>query len=182
MQSDMPTASSAADMVGELVATLEDTFRDVGVTSERVSEEDLMDAIVASVREPAVAMPLDEFPVSFENTPITADPTPAELWEAKSGVTVAAWAIAEYGSLYLPQAEHGSELLSLFVEHHVAIVRESSIIRDVSAGFERLETEIPDTRSSGIIATGPSATADMGELVKGAHGPASVHVLIVRGE
>jgi L-lactate dehydrogenase complex protein LldG len=30
-----------------------------------------------------------------------------------------------------------------------------------------------------VLATGPSATADMGELVLGAHGPESVHVVIL---
>jgi len=29
------------------------------------------------------------------------------------------------------------------------------------------------------LATGPSATADMGALVRGAHGPERVHVLLI---
>jgi len=30
-----------------------------------------------------------------------------------------------------------------------------------------------------ILATGPSATADMGDLVLGAHGPRAVHALLL---
>ncbi|MFW5900663.1 MAG: LUD domain-containing protein, partial [Halodesulfurarchaeum sp.] len=45
--------------------------------------------------------------------------------------------------------------------------------------FERLEAEFTAGDLSGILATGPSATADMGATVHGVHGPSEVHVIVV---
>jgi L-lactate dehydrogenase complex protein LldG len=44
--------------------------------------------------------------------------------------------------------------------------------------FAALDEELQDMRDSFILATGPSATADMGALVQGAHGPKEVEVII----
>jgi hypothetical protein len=51
--------------------------------------------------------------------------------------------------------------------------------RDMDAAFDRLEEEIPEAYGDAIIETGPSATADMGALVTGAHGPSEVCVVVV---
>ncbi len=161
------------------VSALEETLRSVGVTCEQVRTEELEDAIVEAAIEPAVATAMEDLGCSLEDTSITVDPTPAEVWSAHTGITPVGFAIAEYGSLYLPHTADGAEFLRLFVRHHIAVVRESAIIDDIDEAFERLGTDIPAQRTSGIFATGPSATADMGELVRGAHGPETVHVIVV---
>lgn len=166
-------------MATQGLAALEGKFDDHRVTTERVTGANLTEAIVAAVEEPAVSTRLGEFDVSLDETPIVVDPTPREVWDAHTGVTHAAFAIADYGSLYLPHRPDGSELISLYVERHVAILRAGDIAADMKAAFERFGDALPKDRSSGIIATGPSATADMGELVHGAHGPSSVHVIVV---
>jgi L-lactate dehydrogenase complex protein LldG len=45
--------------------------------------------------------------------------------------------------------------------------------------FSWLGERIREDRGSAVVATGPSATADMGALVRGAHGPKEVHVVIL---
>ncbi|MFB6362014.1 MAG: LUD domain-containing protein, partial [Halobacteriales archaeon] len=42
-----------------------------------------------------------------------------------------------------------------------------------------LAGEFDAGRRSAVLTTGPSATADMGELVTGVHGPGDVHVVAV---
>jgi len=69
--------------------------------------------------------------------------------------------------------------VSLFVDRHVAVLDEADVVPNMEAAFERFGAEIPDTYGDAIIATGPSATADMGALVKGAHGPSEVRVVVV---
>lgn len=179
MNTDMPPAPKQTGMATNQVGSLEGGFEEVGVSSERVEERNLVDAILESAREPAVATPLHGFDESLEDTSITVDPTPAEVWDAHTGITTAEFAITEYGSLYLPHEDSGSEFLSLFVDHHVAVLRDADIVPTMEAAFERLGSAVPESRGSGIIATGPSATADMGELVQGVHGPETVHVIIV---
>lgn len=158
---------------------LQTKFEAIEVTSRRVHEADLVPAIVDASTEPAVATPFRDVDVSLDETSIVVDPTPAEVWSAHTGITEAAFAVTEYGSIYLPNRQDGSEFLSLFVDRHIAILRAENVVSTMEAAFARLGDALPASRSSGIIATGPSATADMGELVIGAHGPESVHVIIV---
>ncbi|WP_331458237.1 LUD domain-containing protein [Haloferax gibbonsii] len=138
------------------------------------------------IRSPAVGVPFDdEFDnpsLSLDRTVIDVDPTPVALRNAATGVTPARLGIADYGSVALYMTGHGSELVSLLVEHHVAVVRADDIAPSLGSAMETLQTELDKTRGSAIVATGPSATADMGELVQGAHGPRKVDVIVVEEE
>ncbi|MFC7058313.1 LUD domain-containing protein [Halovenus salina] len=87
--------------------------------------------------------------------------------------------MASYGSLVLEPDHAGSEPVSLFNDLHITVVREADILHDMAAAFDRLGDDLRAERGSAIIATGPSATADMGALVQGAHGPKRVEVLVV---
>lgn len=164
-------------------ASFEDALQTLGVTVSSVVESELEDAISEAITEPAVGVALDgtvgnkAFPPT--ETPITIDPTPVELRKATTGVTGAELGVGDYGSLILSMTEEGSELVSLFVERHVAILHEDDIQPDMGATVAELDKRFNETNGSAIIATGPSATADMGALVKGAHGPEEVHVILV---
>jgi L-lactate dehydrogenase complex protein LldG len=100
------------------------------------------------------------------------------LEAATVGITQATLGVASYGSLALRQDTVGSEPISLFVDTHIAVVREQDIVPEMGDAFAALGEELQDMRDSYILATGPSATADMGALVQGAHGPKEVEVII----
>lgn len=51
------------------------------------------------------------------------------------------------------------------------MLRESDLEADLRGGFRRLRSEFDARSRSFVLATGPSATGDMGELVRGVHGP-----------
>ncbi|EMA21595.1 MULTISPECIES: LUD domain-containing protein [Haloarcula] len=167
-------------------ASFEGALEALGVTVSSTSESELEAAVTEAVTEPAVGVALDETvgdgTFSLVETPITVDPTPAALREATTGVTGAELGVGDYGSLVLSMTEQASELVSLFVERHVAILYEEDIQPDMDAAVAELDERFTETNGSAIIATGPSATADMGALVKGAHGPKEVHVIVVEGE
>jgi len=147
-----------------------------GVDTRRVSREELAGAIDAAVESPAIGAPLPWDGASLPAS-VTTEPTPAELETATTGVTAASLAIADYGSVVLRADEHGSEPISLFTDHHVAVVHEDDIVPNMPAAFDWFGETLRESRDSAIIATGPSATADMGALVQGAHGPKTVEVL-----
>jgi L-lactate dehydrogenase complex protein LldG len=149
-----------------------------GVRSQRVNGADLGEAIAELVEPPAVGTPLPFEGASLPEN-VTADPTVEQLQSATTGVTAAAGAIASYGTLLLRTDELGSEPVSLFNDLHVVVLDEDDILPDMTAAFEWLGAELRETRDSTVLATGPSATADMGALVQGAHGPKSVEVLVV---
>ena len=149
-----------------------------GVELTRVSPGEATDAIAAAVEEPAVGAPLPWEDVSLPES-VRTDPTAGQLEEAITGVTGAALGVADYGSILLQQDENGSEPISLFIDKHVAVLREEDIVPDMVAAFEWLGEEFRENRSSAILATGPSATADMGALVQGAHGAKEVEVIVL---
>jgi L-lactate dehydrogenase complex protein LldG len=109
---------------------------------------------------------------------VNTEPTPRDLEAATVGITQATLGVASYGSLALRQDTVGSEPISLFVDTHIAVVREQDIVPEMGDAFAALGEELQDMRDSYILATGPSATADMGALVQGAHGPKEVEVII----
>lgn len=149
---------------------------DVGWTE--TTTEEMPEAWGDVLRRPAVGAPLPFDGVSLPDE-VTVSPTPAELNAATTGVTPASFAIASYGSVVLRATPDGTEPVSLFPDRHVAVVRESDVVPGMTEAFERLADDIRAERGSAIVATGPSATADMGALVRGAHGPKDVHVVIL---
>ena len=160
------------------IPTFDAALASVDVETVHAAPEEVSGAVADLAVGPTVGVPLDRDDVELPAS-VTLDPTPAALEEATTGVTSAAFAVADYGSLVLPSDSAGSELVSLFTDRHVAVVDEEDVVPDMDAAFERFGAEIPDAYGDAIIATGPSATADMGALVKGAHGPSEVRVVVV---
>lgn len=151
-----------------------ESLADVGVETRRVAPADADSAIEEFRIGDTVGVSFERDDLTLSDA-VTTDPTPAELRAARTGVTPAAFAVADYGSVVLPSTPAGSELVSLFVDRHVAIVDDNDIVPDMERAFDRFGRDA----GSAVIATGPSATADMGALVTGAHGPSEVRVVVV---
>lgn len=149
-----------------------------GVGVRRVPPAEAADAVAEAVESPAVGVELPWDDVSLPGR-VRADPTPADLEAAVTGVTPAALAVADYGSIVLRSTPDGTEPVSLFPDLHVAVVREADIVPDMTAAVEWAGEQFRETAGSAVVATGPSATADMGALVQGAHGPTDVEVVVV---
>ena len=152
------------------------------VPCERTTRTSFAATLAEHLREPAVGVPMDDLGVSLADTDVTVDPTPAGLKAAQTGVTPASFAIADYGSVVIPDSSTGTELVSLFVDRHVAVVDANDVLPGMEAAFDRFGESFRERADSGVIATGPSATADMGELVRGAHGPSEVHMIVLEDD
>lgn len=164
---------------------LVETFRSSLLGTATLHETTPADArtvIEELIDEPAVGIPLDFEGVVLPEC-VETDLSPATLELAATGVTPARQAIANYGTVTLPSDDAGTELVSLYADEHVAVVGAESLVSDMTAAFERLETDlapdaIADVRTQ-VLATGPSATADMGTLIQGVHGPRQVDIVLV---
>jgi len=144
------------------------------------TDADTMTSVLGEVIvKPAVGAPLPFDGLTLDGTDVTTHPTPAELDAAHTGVTAARLGIAAYGSIVIQGAPDATEAASLFPERHVAVLRAADIVPDMPAALQELGKTLRETAATAILATGPSATADMGALVRGAHGPEHVHVIIV---
>ena len=109
-----------------------------------------------------------------------------ELATADVGVTEAFAAVARTGSLCVAVDEGDSGYISLLARTHIAIVSADSIVENPSDLF-RMSKNRADRKAAApqgltrnfVFVTGPSATADMGPLVRGVHGPHHLHILIL---
>lgn len=161
------------------VETFEHSLEGLAVETTRLAPESFEEVLEEIVTEPAVGARPDVEGVSLEDTAVALDPTPHQLEEAVTGVTGAVLGIADYGSVVLRSTSDGTEPVSLFCDDHVVVLDADDVVADMPTAIGWMAANVGDARESAIIATGPSATADMGALVRGAHGPKRVHVLIV---
>lgn len=163
------------ETLGQFESALHEAIVDVRRTTA-VQFQEVLDDVV---EPPAVGVPLPFGDVTLSGTDVEPDPSPAELSEAATGVTPATLGIADYGSLVIESTPAGDEHASLFPLRHVAVVAASDVVPDMAEAFAVLGERFRDGRDDVVIATGPSATADMGDLVLGAHGPREVYAVIL---
>lgn len=164
------------DVTAEFTEELDEL--DVGWTGTTASG---VGDVLAECTEPPV-VGASSAHVSLESTPVDVelDPSLDDLRAARTGVTDATLGIAPYGSVVLrTDQEPTTEAASLFVDRHVVLLAESDVRPDVAAALRELAPAFRSEQASAIVATGPSATADMGALVRGAHGPETVHVVLI---
>jgi len=157
-----------------------DRLGDFDVSHARTPPGGVADAVAAAADGSVVGVPL---PDGLGDLPdrVDTDWTPADLRRAGTGVTAATLGVADYGSLVLPSTPEGIEPVSLFADRHVAVVDAGDVVPGMAEALAELGDRFREDADSAVVATGPSATADMGALVQGAHGPETVHAVVVDG-
>jgi L-lactate dehydrogenase complex protein LldG len=96
------------------------------------------------------------------------------------GVTGADVAIADTGTLVLTADADRPRSLSLLPRVHVALIREEQIVAHMAEAIQRVRVN-GSLPSAVQFMTGPSRSADIeNDLSIGVHGPAEVHILVLR--
>jgi L-lactate dehydrogenase complex protein LldG len=167
----------------ETVTAFESTLteRDLA-TSVTVTSAEGFPAVLADIVEPPVVaaeLPFEGVSYDDVDVDVICSPSPAALDAARTGVAAAGLAVADYGTVTIRSTLAGEEFVSLYPERHVIVVAASDVVPDMPAAFDRLAEEFDAGLDSQVLATGPSATGDMGSLVRGVHGPQEVHVAIL---
>lgn len=166
-------------MTASLVATFERSVAGLRATLRRTTSASFDEDLRRCLDGPAVGTPLPFEGVSLEGHPVTLDPTPAELDAAAVGVTPVGPAVADYGSVVVASDGAGAEQISLYPGTHVAVLAASDIVATLADAIEELSGKVGAGLTSAVFTTGPSATADMGAPVYGAHGPEDLHILLL---
>ncbi len=103
--------------------------------------------------------------------------------DVRVGITGVTAALAATGSLVVESGAGRHRTTSLLPDVHIALMRADQILPDLEtwATAQGGLGHPAFTRTSNtVIVTGPSKTADIGhQLVKGAHGPREVHVMVL---
>ncbi|MGB1140380.1 MAG: LutC/YkgG family protein [Halioglobus sp.] len=91
-------------------------------------------------------------------------------------------AVAETGAVVTFTGKANPAANNLLPEHHLVLVEAEDIVATLEDAWDRINAELekaPRPRGINFIA-GPSSTGDIeGQLVYGAHGPRSWHVIVV---
>lgn len=97
-------------------------------------------------------------------------------------VTMAVAGIVETGSIILRSAPASPTSLNFLPDVHVVVLRTSDIVDHPEDVWARMRSESTDWPRTVNIVSAPSRTADVGGIiVRPAHGPKSVHLMLCDG-
>ena len=106
-------------------------------------------------------------------------PTDDQLRSTMVGITDAFAGVARTGSVCVAMTENLGGAVSLFPRSHVAVLDARYIVPRPGDVFTAGQLENKGLERNFVFITGPSVTADMGELVRGVHGPDHLHIIIL---
>ena len=100
--------------------------------------------------------------------------------KADIGLSTAAWAIAETGTLVLEGGPGMGRSVTLLPPTYVAVVPVGRILRTVPEAIEKYAGDVGGLPANVCFHTGPSRSGDIEmALFVGMHGPGDVHVILV---
>jgi L-lactate dehydrogenase complex protein LldG len=97
-----------------------------------------------------------------------------------TGITDVFAGVAETGSIALSNAHDLSGPVSLFTSRHIALLDAHKLYARPRDLFT--DESLAEIITNMVFITGPSATADMGKLVRGVHGPGRLDIVLIGGE
>ena len=111
---------------------------------------------------------------------------PAELRNACAtsavGITSAYCLLAQTGTIVLRARAGEPRLPSLLPPVHIALVHQDRLLSNLDEMLSMIPRPVDDS-SAMVFITGPSRTGDIEQfLVRGVHGPGTVHAVIVQGK
>ena len=176
MSEEVEAPVSVVSSVEEARARLSEILRAEGARSVVVSP--------GAAREPWAVVPSVEADGRRAIQRHADAPAREDLLAADAGVTVAAFALADTGTLALVASPDNHRLDSLVPLVHIALLRADTLVADLAAAFARLAAgRTFHDHSAVVLVRGPSRTADIElTLTVGVHGPGRVHVILVTDE
>lgn len=100
-----------------------------------------------------------------------------------ASVSHALGAVAESGTLVMVSGADNPTTLNFLPDHHLVVVDEKDIAGDYETIWDRIRERFGDKEMPRVVnwITGPSRSGDIEQThLLGAHGPRSLHVLVVR--
>jgi L-lactate dehydrogenase complex protein LldG len=100
--------------------------------------------------------------------------------EAYMGLSQLEMAVADIGSLQQDCTDINQRLVSMLPQVHVALVKTTSLVKDLKEAFELLEQQKDNCPGYVSFITGPSRTADIERVLTiGVHGPSQLKIIFV---
>lgn len=129
---------------------------------------------------PPHVLPGELFSVLAADARVVTQPDSDQLIHSAAGVTEAFAAVARTGSVCVDVNYQRTGLVSLLAPLHIVVVAAECIVPQPRDLFSASTLDGSGLTRDFVFITGPSATADMGPLVRGVHGPHHLHVIVLR--
>lgn len=123
--------------------------------------------------EPKIASLLHDLPG------VILKPADEQLATADAGITGAFAGVASSGSVCVALGPELAGAASLLMPLHIVLLSADRIVARPRDLFDPTCLGGEGLRRNLVFITGPSATADMGPLVRGVHGPHRLHILLL---
>ena len=129
--------------------------------------------------------PPQELPIALFSE-FVADPRvrpiqlPMRWCTTAAGVTEAFAGVASTGSVCIDVSYERTGMVSLLAPLQIAVVAAETIVPKPRDLFRADMLDGKGLKRDFVFVTGPSATADMGPLVRGVHGPHKLHIIVLR--
>ncbi len=182
---NFPATQAAGTLLEQFVAAA----RTAAATAEVVdrSPQALSDAILAKAGDaprilfaPPQVMPPELFSVFAADPRVVSQPDAEQMVHSAVGVTEAFAGVARTGSVCVDVNYQRTGIVSLLEPLHIAVLAAENIVPQPRDLFRHEVLNGAGLTRDFVFITGPSATADMGPLVRGVHGPHRLHVIVVR--
>ncbi len=115
-----------------------------------------------------------------KNERIIENPTDEQLAGARYGVTDCFAGVARTGSVCVSMTEKMGGSYSLFPAEHIVVMDADTLVARPRDVFEQNPLKEKSMNRDFVFISSSSATADMGPLVRGVHGPGKLHVIILK--
>lgn len=173
--------------MSDLVAIFEANAKEAaaGVTRVATSGEEVRAAVMQVAGDSSsIVLSLDEFlprdiAAGLREIPTVLQPTDEQLSRTEIGINAAFAGVASTGSVCIAMGPPLAAAASLLMPLHIVLL---SVDRIVACPRDLFEPEClggEGLRRNLVFITGPSATADMGPLVRGVHGPHRLQILLM---
>lgn len=118
---------------------------------------------------------------TFASDPrVVTEPDSEQMVHSAVGVTEAFAGVARTGSVCVDVNYQRTAVVSLLAPLHIAVLAAENIVPQLRDLFRPDVLNGEGLTRDFVFITGPSATADMGPLVRGVHGPHHLHIIVVR--
>ena len=155
----------------ELVARSPEAVR-IAVLARAVTKRPIL------IAEPRYLSP-DYFRSLRSEEGVLSNPRAEDYRSAPVGVTEAFAAVARTGSVCVDIGAGITGYVSLLPRLHMVVVDVDRLVFRPSDLFRLEQFARPTFQRNFVFISGPSATADMGPLVHGVHGPHELHIMVL---
>jgi L-lactate dehydrogenase complex protein LldG len=182
-------ARGQRDLAGRVALFAENIAREFGTAQRLPDLSAVPDAIAAYLAQQNIAPEIVVSPhPELQAVPFAEKPLlnvrfgKTEPHDAVT-VTQAFAGIAETGTLMMPSGAERPTSNNLLSDTEIVVIRAERIVGAYEDAFDLLRAEQGGMPRNVMLITGPSRSADIEQTLElGAHGPRSLHVLIIDGE